>query len=164
MPNTFSPPPSGDPTQAERYVSQLTSLIETDKLNVLHTDLSKFDPSALQDHYLLNLMDYQVEISHSKHPNSGQDSYVILFTNIKNLAQNNCQKIVLAYMHLDTSQFARFKKAANEQLERKKRVEEEKRLKTALDPVDQILQDLTTNSQESDEDPLNKSFPQAAVS
>lgn len=141
------PPPSGDPSQAEKYINQLISLIETDKLSVSRTDLSKLDPSSLQDHYLLQLKDYRVEVSHSKHPNSGHDSYVILFTNIKNVADGNSQKIILAYMHLDASQFARFRKASVEQTERRKRAAEEKRLTEVMAPVDQALEQLTASVQ-----------------
>src|SRR3989442_356181 len=105
------PPPSGDPTQAEKYIIQLIQLIETDKLVASKTDLAKFNPTPLQDHYLLELQEYQVEVSHSKHPNSGKDSFVILFTNIKNLTPGNAEKIILAYLHLDPSQFSRLKNA-----------------------------------------------------
>lgn len=150
------PPPSGDSIQAEKYVNQLTSFVEADKLDVIHTDLSKFDPSTLQDHYQLDLRDYRVEISHSKHPNSGHDSFVILFTNIKNVLDGNCQKIILAYLHLDSNQFNRFKKASLEQVQRKKKLEEDKRLKDALEPVDQILQNL---SADSTKESLLSSFP-----
>lgn len=138
------PPPSGDSKQAEKYINQLIQLIEVDKLDVSHTDLAKFDPSSLQDHYRLELKEYRVEVSHSKYPNSGKDSYIILFTNIKNLIDGYVEKIILAYMHLDDSQFAAFKKASLGQMERKRKAEEEKRLKTALEPVDQILQDFSS--------------------
>lgn len=144
MPNL--PPPSGNPAQAEKYIGQLVSLIDNDKLAVLNTDLSKFDPSSLQDHYRIDLKDYQLEVSHSKHPSTGKDSYVLLFTNIKNIVQNNCQKIILAYLHLEDSQFGRFKTACKNQLERERKKEEDKRLKEALQPVDQILANLSTDS------------------
>lgn len=153
------PPPSGDSIQAEKYINQLIQLIEKDKLDVCHTDLSKFDPSTLQDHYQLDLRDYRVEISHSKHPNSGHDSFVILFTNIRNVLDGNCQKIILAYMHLDTNQFNRFKKASLEQMERGKRREEEKRLKAALQPVDQILDSLSNISSDEPDEISTQPFP-----
>lgn len=140
------PPPSGDPTQAAKYVNQLVSLIETDKLSVSHTDLGKFDPSSLQDHYSLELKDYKVEVSHSKHPQSGKDSYIMLFTNIKNLTGLSPEKIILAYMHLDDSQFNAFKRSYLQQLDRVKKAEEEKRLKEALAPVDHILDQLDNPS------------------
>lgn len=142
--NPSLPPPSGDPVQAEKYINQLIQLVDQDKLEVTHTDLSKFDPSSLQNHYQLDLKDYRVEISHSKHPNSGHDSFVILFTNIRNIFDGSCQKIILAYLHLDSSQFNRFKQTSQEQTQRRKRIEEEKRLKEALEPVDQILDSLSS--------------------
>lgn len=144
--NPNLPPPGGYPSQAEKYINQLISLIDKDKLNVSHTDLSKFDPSTLQDHYRLELRDYQVEVSHSKHPDSGKDSYIILFTNIKNHLSGDCEKIILAFMHLDVNQFLRFKKVSLNQLDKKRRAEEEKRLKAALEPVDLLLEDLNGDS------------------
>lgn len=144
--NPNLPPPSGDPVQAEKYVNQLIQLIETDRLNISHTDLAKFDPSALQDHYRVELKEYCVEISHSKHPASGKDSYIILFTNIKNITDGACEKIILAFMHLDEGQFAAFKTSYKEQSERTRKEQEERRLKNALEPVDQILADLTNQS------------------
>lgn len=140
------PPPSGDPIKAEKYVNQLINLIEVDKLTISHTDLSKFNPGSLQDHFFLQLKDYQVEISHSKHPHSGKDIYTMLFTNLKNVANGSCQKVILAYMHLDDSQFIKFKKAWAQQAERKRRAEEERRLKEALAPVDNLLEQLSPSS------------------
>lgn len=139
-------PPVGDPSQAEKYINQLISLIDMDKVDVFHTDLSKFDPSNLQDHYRIELQDYNVEVSHSKHPNSGKDSYVLLFTNIKDVASGNSEKIILAYMHLDDSQFMRTKRAFLEQETRKRKAEEERKLKEALRPVDQILEQLSQSA------------------
>ncbi len=155
--NSNPPPPSGDPVQAEKYINQLIHLIETDKLDVVHTDLAKFDPGSLQDHYRLELAEYRVEVSHSKYPNSGKDSYVILFTNIKNIAEGKSEKIILAYMHLDANQFSRFRKTAFSQMERMKKIEEEKRLKAALEPVDQVLQNFTSDHLESTESPFVQS-------
>lgn len=142
--NPSLPPPSGDPKQAEKYINQLIELIEKDLLDVKHTDLAKFDPSALQDHYSLELKEYKVEVSHSKYPNSGKDSYIILFTNIKNISEGNFKKIILAYMHLDESQFTAFKKASLNQIERQRKAEQEKRLKETMVPIDQILERLTS--------------------
>lgn len=137
------PPPSGDPDQAEKYVNQLTQLVNNDQLNVIHTDLAKFDPSSLQDHYSLDLKEYRVEVSHSKHPNSGNDSYVILFTNIKKLAEGSTEKIILAYMHIDENQFHSLKKSFNNQIERIRKAEETKRLQEAMIPIDQLLEELS---------------------
>lgn len=145
--NSNLPPPSGDPSQAEKYVNQLINLIESDKLTVSHTDLLRFDPSSLQDHFLMQLTDYQVEVSHSKHPDSGKDTYTCVFTNLKHVADGSGQKVILAYMHLDDSQFMKFRRAYTEQSDRKRRAEEERRLKEALTPVDQILEQLSGHSE-----------------
>lgn len=144
------PPPGGDPLQAEKYIKQLVQLLDSDKLEVTHTDLAAFDPSSLQDHYRIDLKDYQVEVSHNKHPNTGKDSYVILFTNIKNFTQS-CEKIILAYMHLNETQFSDFKRAGLEHIVRKEKREEERRLNEALKPVNDILEHLSTESTRSEE-------------
>lgn len=136
------PPPGGTPEQAEKYVSQIIDLIEQDKLQVVHTDLAKFDPSNLQDHYRLELKDYNVEISHSKNPDNGKDSYIILFTNLQSIRDGCTEKIILAYMHLDPLQFKRFVTSAHEQNTRNKKIEEDKRLQEALQPIDQVLDQL----------------------
>lgn len=141
MPATSPNPPSADPKKAEKYISQFVSLINSDKLQSNHTDLSKFDPSALQDHYRVELDDFNVEVSHSKQPNSGADSYVMVFTNIRQVSEG-CEKIILAYLHLDTNQFIRFKAAADDQIERKRRAEEEKKFNVAVAPIDNALEKL----------------------
>ena len=143
MQNSTLPPPSGDPQKAAKYVDQLIAFIEEDKLTISHTDLARFDPSSLQDHFRVDLKEYQVEVSHSKHPQTGKDSYVILFSNLKNVANGNYQRIILAYMHLDDSQFMRFRKAYAQQIDRKKKAEEEKRLNEALIPIDQALENIS---------------------
>jgi hypothetical protein len=135
-------PPIGDPNQAQKYVNQLVDLISADRLYASQTDLKKFDPSALQDHYSLDLKGYKVEISHSKYPQTGKDSYIILFTNVKHITGGSAEKLILAYMHLDETQFAKLKHAFVQQTERKKRAEEERRLKEALMPIDQVLDQL----------------------
>lgn len=136
------PPPGGTPEQAEKYVSQIIDLIDADKLEVNHTDLAKFDPSNLQDHYRLELQDYHVEVSHSKNPDNGKDSFVILFTNLQNIRDGCSEKIILAYMHLDPLQFKRFVSASHEQHNRRFKIEEEKRLTEAMQPIDQALKSL----------------------
>lgn len=133
------PPPGGRPEQAESYINKIVTLVDDDKLTIFHTDLSKFDPSNLQDHYRLELLDYSVEISHSKEPDSGRDSYVMLFTNVKNIRENGGEKIILAYLHLDLIQFKQIVNAAHNQKERVKKRAEEARLKNALQPIDEAL-------------------------
>lgn len=147
-----APPPSGDPDKADRYIAQLIKLISGDKLIVSHTDLSKFDPTLLQDHYRLNLQDYEIEVSHTKQPDSGKDFYIILFNNLKYVSQQlgpgqtrPAGKIILAYMHLSPDQFKSFKSASHQQADRIKKAEEEKRLTAAMAPIDQLLEQLASS-------------------
>ena len=137
------PPPSGDSKKAEKYIKDFIQLINADKLEVNRTDLSQFDPTNLQDHYRLDLKDYQVEVSHSKQPDSGKDFYVLLFNNIKQVRENCSEKVILAYMHLNEDQFVAFKRACEGQVGRAKQKAEEKRLEEALSPIDQALQDIS---------------------
>lgn len=141
--NTEPIPPLGDSTKAEKYLHQFIQLIESDRLSIYHTDLSKLDPSSLQDHFRIELQDYAVEISHSKHPSSGKDSYVMLFTYSKRESDVNHEKVILAYMRLTDAQFESFKKVALDKIEERRKAEEERRLKEALDPVDQVLEQIS---------------------
>ncbi len=143
-------PPMGDFERAEKYITQLINLIKQNKLLAHHTDLTKFDPSALEDHYRLDLADYQIEISHSKQPDSGKDLYIMLFNNTK-LPENSLEKTLLAYMYLTPDQFQSFKTAANNQIETLRKEEEEKRLQEALSPIDQALAKLTADFTQAEE-------------
>lgn len=137
------PPPKGDSTKADQYTKRLIKLITENKVTVFHTDLKKFDLSSLQDHYRIDLGDYEVEVSHSKQPDTGKDFYVMLFNNLKRVQQdgNSCiNKVILAYTHLTETQFKNFKEAALDQLERIHKAEEAKRFKQALAPIDQLLE------------------------
>lgn len=140
--NNQPKPPQGTPQKAADYVEQLTALINEDKLLAVHTDLSKFDPSNLQDHYRIGLKDYMVEISHAKDANSGKDSFVLLFTNIKNIQEGCTEKLILGYLNLNSDQFNRLKDAVMIQDLRIKRLAEEKLFKENLEPIDQILQEI----------------------
>lgn len=142
------PPPSGDGEKADRYLTQIIELINEDKLIVSHTDLAKFDPTSLQDHYRLDLKDYEVEISHNKQANTGKDSYIILFNNLKSVNEKCTEKVILAYLYLTGDQFAKFKTIADDQIERKRKEAEEKRFKEAMAPIDQVLGELTTSPKE----------------
>lgn len=138
-------PPRGDYQKAESYINRLIELIESNKIEVIHTDLQKFDPGSIQDHYRLDLNDYQIEISHSKLPTSGTDSYVMLFTNLKNVEAGSAQKAILAYTQLSNTQFEKFKTVAESQIEERRRLEEEKRFKDALAPIDSLLDQAGNN-------------------
>lgn len=135
-------PPGGDTKKAEKYLSQLIDLINKDRLTVSHTDLKKFDPSALEDHYQLELADYHVEVSHSKHPSTGKDFYNIIFNNLRQIRDGCTEKTILAYMHLSEDQFQRFAGAGNDQIARKAREAEEKRFNEALQPIDEAINKL----------------------
>ncbi len=143
----LEPPPSGDDKKAEKYIHQLTTLISQDKIAVYHTDLSKFDPSSLQDHYRIGLKDYSAEISHSKQPNSGRDSFVLLFTNLKQVEEGCTEKIILAYMHLSDTQYQTFKEAANQQIDRRFREEQELKFKSAMTDIDKVFDELTVGTE-----------------
>ncbi len=147
-----TPPPRGDEQKGEKYLKTLIGLITTDKVKVVHTDLNKFDPSNLYDHYRIDVKDYQIEVSHSKQANTGADSFVLIFTNLKNVQEGTCEKVILAYTDLSAEQFQRFKHASDEQLEKVRKAEEEKRFNAALEPLDQTLEELYTSPQPEPED------------
>lgn len=136
------PPPQGDEAKGEKYVSDLVRLIEQGKIQVHKTDLSQFNPSSLQNHYRVELNDFQIEISHSSHLDSGNNSYVIIFNNLKNIADGNTEKAILAYIHLTEPQYKRFFKAAEEQIEKLKKVEDERRFLDAVKPLDNLLSEI----------------------
>lgn len=141
-----SPPPQGDQKKAEKYLSKLTDLIRRDKITVVHTDLNKFNLESIQDHYQIDLKDYEVEVSHSKHPDSNQNFYVMVFNNIKQVKDGCAEKIILAYINLTENQFREFKTSCESLLEKKRQEEEQKRFQEALQPVDSILGDLSDHS------------------
>lgn len=144
MSDSTQTPPKGDLDKAEKYVSQLVDLINQRKIEVYHTDLAKFDPTSLQDHYSINLEKYQIEISHSKHQDSGKNSFVMIFNNLKNIAGGNGEKVILAYIYLADSQFSKFKIVADRFLEEKRRIEEEQNFKEALAPIDDLLDQVSS--------------------
>lgn len=148
--NTLPSPPLGSTEKGEKYLTQLIDLINQGKVEVSRTDLSKFDITSLQDHYFINLKDYEVEISHSKQPDSGKDFYVMLFNNLKVVKENSescTNKIILAYIHLTEEQFNKFKDTAGSYLEKKKQEEEKQRFQEAMAPIDQALDQISTTDQ-----------------
>lgn len=145
-------PPQGEKEQAEKYLQRLIDLIDKNKLQVTHTDLKKFDLSSIQDHYSISLDSYEVEVSHTKAPDSGQDFYIMLFNNVRKIQASNgsCnEKIILVYFHLSPEQFRNFKTAAGSYIEKRRREEERKRFQEAMASVDQVLENL-----EKDERPI----------
>lgn len=153
-------PPKGDFEKAEKYINQLIEFLNQKKLEVFHTDLKKFDPSSLQNHYTISLKDYQIEISHSRHQETGKNSYVMIFNNLKNLAEGKGEKVILAYIYLADSQFSKFKIVADRQIEEKRRLEEEKRFKEALTPIDNLLDQVAEDTAGSEQG-LEAPKPQA---
>lgn len=136
------PPPIGSSQDADKYLNKLIDLIKENRILVTHTDLEKLDPSNIADHYRIDLNDYDVEISHSKQANSGQDFYVLLFNNIKKFDQS-CDKVILAYIHLTQTQFQSFKSVSDSQIEKRRQEEERKRFAQALSPIDSLLEDIS---------------------
>lgn len=139
-----NPPPAGTTTEAQKYINSFVGLLNQDKIAVTHTNLDKFNPSSIQDHYKIDLGEYEVEVSHSRHPDSGQNFYVMLFNNLQKLRveyqdNSNPSKAVLAYLHLTEEQFKYFKTSATNYLERRGKEEEEVRFKEAISPIDKIL-------------------------
>lgn len=155
QPAQVSPlPPAGDNEKAEKYLGQLINLINQNKLKVTHTDLNKFNIESIQDHYRMDLNEYEVEVNHSKQPDSGQDFYVLLFNNLKKIEQGgeSCvNKVILAYTHLTQDQFMNFKRAADGALNRIKQAEEQKRFKEAMTPIDEVLTKIASTSLEEPE-------------
>jgi len=136
------PPPKGDTAEAEKYTKQLCELIADNKVLVAHTDLKKFDLASLQDHYRMDLGDYEVEVSHSKQPDNGKDFFVMLFNNLKKIQENGAtctNKVILAYIDLTEEQFKTFKNTAFEQQEAQRKKEEAQRFRQAIIPIDQLL-------------------------
>lgn len=148
MPEEVPHPPIADPQMAEKYVDWLTDLINQDKLEVSHSDLKKFDLSCMEDHYRANLMDYDVEISHSKHPKSGEDIYVMVFNNISRISSEGGKPVILSYAHLTQDQFSMLKGVSDRQISRRLRAEEERKFKEAMKPIDEALDQLSEDVSE----------------
>ena len=166
-PQMKTPPPSqGDSDKAEKYINQLVELIKADKILVSHTDLNKFNLDSLQDHYFIQLSDYEIEVSHSKSSDSGQDFYVILFNNIKKVKEGCSEKVILAYIHMNASHFNDFKKAADEQIEKKRKETEAKRFNEAMNPIDNLLENLSSQSSSDSSESISEQShtPQPLVS
>lgn len=138
-PNSTTIPPIGDPQRADRYINSLVRLINKDKLGLTHTDLNKFDVTTMQNHYRVDLGDYDVEISHSIQPETNKDFYTIIFNNIKHISDGKSDKVVLGYVHLTDEQYGRFKVAADEYLERRRKEADRERFAQNLAPIEQIL-------------------------
>lgn len=146
-------PPQGSEKKASEYITQLVGLINQDKLIVSHTDLSKHDPSNLQDHYRIQLKEYMVEVSHSKDATSGRDSFVLLFTNVKNIRDGCNEKLILGYLHLNSDQFNQFRLSSKAQVIRIKKQEEEATFSQNLKPIDEVLSQLASGQFDTNPSP-----------
>jgi hypothetical protein len=145
------PPPTADPQVAAKYVDWLTELINKDKITVNHSDLTKFSVDCMEDHYRIGLEGYDVELSHSKHPKSGEDIYTMIFNNLAQLGGSQAQRVILAYIHLTKAQFEKFKSASDTQMHRKWREAEDKRFKEAMSPIDEVLEKISSSNGPSQE-------------
>ncbi|MDD2822684.1 MAG: hypothetical protein PHQ59_01250 [Candidatus Daviesbacteria bacterium] len=157
------PPPAGDGEKSEKYLNQLIDLINQDKLPVSHTDLNKFEVASIEDHYRMDLGDYEVEINHSKQPDTGQDFYIMLFNNIKQIetqGQSCVNKVILAYTHLTEPQFEDFKEASDASIERIKKKEEAKRFAAVMSPIDELLGNLSSNTK-TEEEPIQETMSES---
>lgn len=152
-----TPPPSGDPQKAERYLNILIDLINTDRLKVFHSDLRKYDPTSLQDHYNMQLENYEVEVSHSKQPESGNNSYVMVFSNIKMLQEKDHERVILAFTYLTEEQFSKFRETADKHIQKERKKQEEEIFKEAMLPIDDALENLL--NQQSSNEPIEEPPP-----
>jgi hypothetical protein len=155
QPVAQSTPPKGDEAKGEKYVADLIRLLESGKIQVYKTDLSQFNPSSLQSHYRIDLDDFQIEISHSTHLDTGSHSFVIIFNNLKKIADGNTGKAILAYIHLNETQYMRFHKAAELQIDKLQRIEDEKRFLQAVRPFDDKIAQLEQSTHDIFRDKLH---------
>lgn len=139
-------PPVGDPAKAEKYIDHLINLLKWDKATVTHTDSKKHN-SSMQDHYRINLGHYDAEISHSVNPHTNQNLYVLLFTNVNHLKSGHADQAILSYLYLHEPTFRKFKTAVENHFERLRREAEERRFKTAMQPIDDYISKAITQAE-----------------
>lgn len=145
-PNSSNLPPLGDPEKADRYIASLVRLIAKDKVALTHTDLNRFDVTTMQNHYRVDLGDYDVELSHSVQPETNKDFYTIIFNNLTRLQDGKSDKVVLGYIHLTDEQYGRFKIAADEYLDRRRKEADKDRFAENIAPIEQLLDHLDPES------------------
>ena len=146
------PPPGGDEKKAQHYVDTLTSLISNDKVSVTQTDLSRFNSVSMEDHYRIDLHDYDAELSHNKNPDTGEETFVMIFNSINKFDMGSPKPIILAYMRLTSDQFMNIKQVSDEQIERTRKRAEEERFNDTMAPVDHLLNQLSGGSPSVSED------------
>jgi hypothetical protein len=146
-PNSSTLPPLGDPGKADKYIASLARLIAKDKVTLTHTDLNKFDVTTMQNHYRVDLGEYEVEVSHSVQPETNKDFYTIIFNNTKKLQDGKTDKVILGYIHLTDDQYGRFKISADEYLERRQKDLDKERFAQNLAPIEQLLSQMDSEAQ-----------------
>jgi hypothetical protein len=157
---THLPPPGADESKAQRYVDTLADLLEKDKVNVTQTDLSRFNSVSMEDHYRINLHDYDVELSHNKNSDTGEETFIMIFNSINKFEVGNPKPVILAYMRLTSEQFMKLKQASDNQIELARKKAEEERFNQTMAPVDQLLSNLaggqikSSSVENSDDDPV----------
>src|SRR5579884_1003285 len=135
-------PPGGDSKQAQRYIDTLSELIKADKITVSQTDLSRFNSPSMEDHYRIDLQHYDAELSHNKNPETGEETFILIFNSINKFDNENPKPVILSYLRLTDEQFLKLKQAADNQLEKFRQVQEEERFTTTMAPIDQMLSQL----------------------
>lgn len=138
--NPKIPPPIGNPKHVQKYLDQLIELIRCDKANLTHSDLKKYDPTTMQDHYRISLGAYDAEISHSINPNSNQDVYLLIFTNVAHIKTGLAHEAILSYLYLTEAAFQKFKTEAEIYFDRKRQEAEDRRFKETMKPIDDIIE------------------------
>lgn len=151
MSTASSLPPLGDNSKSESYVKRLIRLIEKDKVKVFQTDLNKFDLTTMQNHYRVDIGEYDIEVSHSVQPDTDKDFYTMIFNSIRKIQDSSTNKVILTYLHLTEDQYRRFKIAADEALERQKRKEDAVRFVEVMKPLDNVFNQLDPEGNYLDE-------------
>lgn len=139
MPDDQLPPPGAESDKAQRYVDSLIRLIGNEKVLVTQTDLKRYNSPSMEDHYRINLKDYDIELSHNKNPETSEETYIMIFNSIGLIDPQNPQPVVLAYVHLEMAHFMRLKQAADSQIEKIRKAKEEARFKATMQPIEQLL-------------------------
>lgn len=148
-------PPGADSDKAEKYVAALVDLVSQDKLIVTQTDLSRFNSSSMEDHYRVNLEDYDVELSHNRNSETKEETFIMIFNSISKFDNAEPKPLILSYMHLTSEQYLKLKEVADAQIERNKKKEEEQRFLKTMEPVDALLDQLKTGGSSAPIDPAD---------
>jgi 3-polyprenyl-4-hydroxybenzoate decarboxylase len=80
----------------------------------------------------------------------------MIFNNLKNISEGSGERVILGYIYLADSQYAKFKIVADNQIEARRRAAEEKRFNEAVEPIDKLL---TVVSDENSPADSSKDYP-----